>query len=192
MQKPRNLVNAFHSWVTCVLYCCCYLEMLIVPFRILFGLICSSGQYLSGRWILSEMRLIPRGDGVYAGEYVCFCVTVIIDQGRSAFNTDWYLTLEIVRRPKLDWFIINTAIWDNVISMCRSSYVYNLSFVFRNLQICGRGTSKGKQGVNLPIRFLRTPYILRKTVLLYESLKADWAVLSSLCAFRGCYSRWSI
>jgi len=49
MQKPRNLVNAFNFGVTCVLYCCCYLEMLIVPFRILFGLICSGGQYLCGR-----------------------------------------------------------------------------------------------------------------------------------------------
>lgn len=65
-----------------------------------------------------------------------------------------------------------TAIRENVIPMCRSSYVYNLTFVLCNLQRHGRRTSKRKQGVNLAVMLLKTPYILRKTVLLYESLKA--------------------
>lgn len=59
--------------------------------------------------------------------------------------------------------------------MCCSSYVYNLTFVLCNLQRHGRGTSKGKQGVHLPIMFLRTlPISLEgNSVSLYESLKAD-------------------
>lgn len=44
MQKPRNLVNAFNFHITYVLYCCCCLEVLIVPLEILFGLMCSSAQ----------------------------------------------------------------------------------------------------------------------------------------------------
>lgn len=46
--------------------------------------------------------------------------------------------------------------------MCRSSYVHNLTFVLCKLQRCGRGTSKGKQGVHLPVVFLGTPCIVRK------------------------------
>lgn len=78
MQKSRNLVNAFVFWVTHVLCYCCYLEMLIVPFKIQFGLMYSSDQYLWGRWTESEMKFILRGevDGLCEKEYVCFCVAV--------------------------------------------------------------------------------------------------------------------
>lgn len=61
--------------------------------------------------------------------------------------------------------------------MCRSSCLYNL--VLCNLRRHGRGTSRGKQGVNLCVSRTFPISWERRNVSLCDSVKADWTVLSS-------------
>lgn len=67
--------------------------------------------------------------------------------------------------------------------MCCSSYVYNLLYFVICKDIV-EGTSRGKQGVNLHVLRILPISWESKSVSLYDSLKADWAVLSSVCLLR--------